>query len=50
MQKKPKILLTQFGVIIYVTSEFNLYEKTETLLSHFWIITYIASAFSNLHN
>ena len=46
--KKTKTLLTQFWVIIYITSEFNFYEKkkTETLLAQFWVIIYIASEFN----
>ena len=30
--KKKKTLLTQFWVIIYITSEFDFYEKKKTLL------------------
>ena len=46
--KKTKTLLTQFWVIIYITSEFNFYEKkkTETLLAQFWVIIFIASEFN----
>ena len=46
--KKTETLLTQFWVIIYITSEFNFYEKkTETLLTQFWVIIYITSEFKS---
>ena len=33
--------------IIYITSEFNFYEKNqETLLTQFWVIIYITSEFN----
>ena len=45
--KKRETLLTQFWVIIYITSEFNFYEKkAETLLTKFWVIIYITSEFN----
>ena len=33
MKKTPETLLTQFWVIIYITSEFNFYEKNKQVLS-----------------
>ena len=33
--------MAQFWVIIYITSEFNSYKKTNNLLIQFWAIIYI---------
>ena len=35
MKKNTETLLTQFWVIIYITSEFNSYKKTNNLLAQF---------------
>ena len=43
--KTTETLLTQFWVIIYITSKFNLMNKTETLLTQFSVIFYITSEF-----
>ena len=43
--EKTETLITQFCVINYITSEFNIYEKNETLLVYFWVITYITGKF-----
>ena len=32
---------------IYITREFNFYEKIETLLAQFWVIIYITSEFNS---
>ena len=39
--------MKKFWVIIYITSEFYLYEKIETLLTQFWVIIYKASEFNS---
>ena len=46
MKKNTETLLTQFRVIIYITSELNLYEKTKTLLTQFWVIVYTPREFN----
>ena len=45
-EKNTETLLTQFRVIIYITSELNLYEKTKTLLTQFWVIVYTPREFN----
>ena len=37
--------MAQFWVIIYITSEFNSYKKTNNLLIQFWAIIYITGEF-----
>ena len=48
--KKTETLFIHFWVIIYITSEFNFYEKkkTETSLTEFWLIIHITREF-NFH-
>ena len=46
-KKQTETLLTQFRVIIYLTSEFNfMKKKTKTSLVQFWAIIYITSEFN----
>ena len=44
--KKTETLLTEFWVMIYITSKFNLYEKAKTLLTQFWGIIYTSRKFN----
>ena len=44
-KKFINIWLAQVWGTIYITSEFNFYEKTETLLLQFCVIIYVTSEF-----
>ena len=43
--KKAETLLTQFWLIIYVTSGFNFHEENRNFIVQFWAIIYITSEF-----
>ena len=38
--------MTQFWVIMYITSEFSFDEEAQTLLTQFWVTTNITSEFN----